>query len=117
MEAKSVEDKGAGVSFNVFVYNNQPGVTIDYSTGESWLTVSGTANTESNAADAVQPSAAETNTGASTATEPTEQTYILNTNTHKFHYPDCSSVKQMSDSNKQTFTGSRDDLIAQGYSP
>lgn len=35
--------------------------------------------------------------------------------TKKFHYPSCSSVKQMSDKNKQTYTGSRDDLISQGY--
>ena len=35
MEAYSVEDKGAGVQFNVFVYNNQPGITIDYKTGKS----------------------------------------------------------------------------------
>lgn len=129
MEAKSVEDKGAGVSFNVFVYNNQPEVTIDYATGESWLTESGTASNESNAVDTannassvVQPSdkvAAETGAGiaTSTTTEPTEQTYILNTSTHKFHYPSCSSIKQMKDSNKQTYTGSRDDLIAQGNSP
>lgn len=97
MEAESVEDKGAGVSFNVFCYNNQPGVTIDYATGESWLTENSTANSESNASDAennagsvVQPSdkvAAETGAGTSTSTttEPTEQTYILNTSTHKFH--------------------------------
>lgn len=32
-------------------------------------------------------------------------------------YPSCSSVKQMSDKNKQTYTGSRDDLISQGYDP
>ena len=37
MEAKSVEDNGEGVCFNVYVYNNQPGVVIDYSTGESKL--------------------------------------------------------------------------------
>ncbi len=37
MEAKSVEDNGAGVCFNVYVYNNQPGVKIDYATGKSWL--------------------------------------------------------------------------------
>lgn len=37
MEAYSVEDKGKGVSFNVFVYNSQPGVAIDYATGESHL--------------------------------------------------------------------------------
>lgn len=35
MEAYSLEDAGAGLSFNVFCYNNQPGVTIDYVTGAS----------------------------------------------------------------------------------
>lgn len=35
MEAYSVEDQGQGVCFNVFVYNVQPGITIDYATGES----------------------------------------------------------------------------------
>ena len=37
MEAKSVEDNGAGVCFNVYAYNSQPGVEIDYATGKSWL--------------------------------------------------------------------------------
>ena len=37
MEAYSVEDNGAGVCFNVYVYNVQPGIGIDYSTGNSWL--------------------------------------------------------------------------------
>ncbi len=36
MEAKSVEDNGEGVQFNVYCYNVQPGVNIDYATGESW---------------------------------------------------------------------------------
>lgn len=35
MEAKSVEDKGKAIEFNVFVYNVQPGISIDYKTGES----------------------------------------------------------------------------------
>ena len=35
MEAESVEDKGKAICFNVYVYNNQPGVKIDYKTGES----------------------------------------------------------------------------------
>lgn len=38
MEAWSVEDEGDGVCFHVFAYNVQPGVEIDYATGESWLT-------------------------------------------------------------------------------
>ena len=36
MEAYSVEDNGAGLCFHVFVYNYQPGIEIDYATGESW---------------------------------------------------------------------------------
>lgn len=36
MEAKSVEDDGVGVQFNVYCYNVQPGIEIDYATGESW---------------------------------------------------------------------------------
>ena len=37
LEAASVEDKGEGLRFNVFCYNVQPGVEIDYKTGENWL--------------------------------------------------------------------------------
>lgn len=37
MEALSVEDNGKGIKFNVFAYNAQPGVEIDYSTGKSKL--------------------------------------------------------------------------------
>lgn len=37
MEAYSVEDHGAGVSYNVYCYNVQPGVVIDYATGDNWL--------------------------------------------------------------------------------
>lgn len=36
LEAYSIEDNGSGISFNVFCFNVQPGITIDYSTGESW---------------------------------------------------------------------------------
>ena len=92
MEAWSVEDDGEGVCFNVYVYNNQPGVTIDYATGESWLTEEG------------EPSGEEIN-------------YVLNTSSKKFHLPDCSGVSSMSESNRQDYTGTREDLIAQGYSP
>ena len=36
MEARSVEDNGAGICFNVYCYNVEPGVSIDYATGENW---------------------------------------------------------------------------------
>lgn len=45
-----------------------------------------------------------------------QTTYIFNTNTQKFHIPSCTSVNIMSDKNKETFTGSRDEAIAAGYS-
>ena len=38
LEALSVEDKGASIKFNVFIYNVQEGITIDYTTGDSKLT-------------------------------------------------------------------------------
>lgn len=91
MEAQSVEDKGEGVCFNVYVYNNQPGVTIDYATGDSWAS-----------------DEAPSDTGK-------ESTYILNTSSRKFHKPDCGSVETISPSNKKSYTGTREELINQGY--
>lgn len=109
MEAESVEDKGEGVSFNVYCYNVQPGITIDYASGESAIAEESQADT-SDAAEADAESAAA-------AADTSENTYILNTNTRKFHRTGCSSVNKMSEKNKQTYTGSRDELIAEGYSP
>lgn len=45
------------------------------------------------------------------------QTYVLNTNSYKFHYPNCSSVSKMSNSNKKYYTGTRAQVIAMGYEP
>lgn len=121
MEGYSIEDDGDGVCFCVFAYNVQPGVTIEYATGESSLVEqptepSATDNTSvSNSNDAKKDdSGTSSNT---TETEKVTASYILNTNSKKFHYPTCSSVGQMKDANKQEYTGSRDDLIAEGYSP
>jgi len=46
-----------------------------------------------------------------------QQTYILNTNTLRFHKPNCTGVKEGNSRNQQSFTGTRDELIRQGYSP
>lgn len=46
-----------------------------------------------------------------------ETTYILNTNTMKFHYPSCSSADSISENNRAEYTGTRDELIDKGYSP
>ena len=104
MEALSVEDNGDGIKFNVFCYNVQPGVVIDYATGD-------------NRSDGSMAVKAEPTEETSANNETAATTYILNTNTKKFHYTNCSSVKQMKDKNKRESTGSRDDVIAQGYEP
>ena len=94
MEAKSVEDDGEGICFHVFCYNNQPGVSIDYATGESWEDRSASSSTASGAT-----------------------TYILNTNSRKFHDPSCNKVNDIKSSNRQEYSGDRNTLIAQGYTP
>ena len=52
-----------------------------------------------------------------TANNIQKTSYIANTNSHKFHYPSCKSVNSMKESNKWYFTGTRDELINQGYIP
>ena len=91
MEAMSVEDKGDGVLFNVYCYNVQPGVTIDYATGDSALD--------------------------GTTDEGEQVSYILNTNTKTFHLPSCPSVNEMKPEYRQEYDGSRTILEAQGYTP
>ena len=93
MEAKSVEDDGEGVSFFVYVYNVQPGVEIDYATGESWLE------------GGTRPEAAP------------ETAYVLNTSSKKFHLPDCSGANSMKAENRQETSSSRQELLDQGYEP
>jgi len=102
IEAYSVEDDGAGICFNVFIYNSQPGIEIDYATGNSWLVE-------------VENDFVDRNT-----TLPTEDAidkYVLNTNTKKFHLPTCDSVSEMKEKNKREVEGTREDIIKDGYSP
>ena len=109
MEGRSAEDEGKGVEFNVFCYNVQPDVKIDYTTGESEsLKQEGTTeqynegNNSSNEEDEV---------------ENNSLSYVVNTNTGKFHYPSCSSAKQIKSKNRWDYDGSRDELIGMGYVP
>lgn len=46
-----------------------------------------------------------------------ESTYVLNTGTRKFRLPTCGSVSKVKESNRQTFTGTRQELVDQGYAP
>ena len=58
-------------------------------------------------------------TGTDTAgnNQTAESLYVLNNNTMKFHRPGCSSVQKISEKNYGESSLSRDELIAQGYSP
>ncbi|MCD7771816.1 MAG: hypothetical protein LUH23_06990 [Oscillospiraceae bacterium] len=67
-------------------------------------------------AEVTEPVIYETTAEFSGSVE-TEADYILNTSTKKFHFPNCRYVNSIKDENKAEYTGSRDDLIAQGYSP
>jgi len=93
IEAMSIEDRGQGICFNVFCYNVQPGIVIDYATGESFQEEK----------EVVE--------------EPSGTTYIMNTNTKKFHVPSCSSAADIKEKNRAEFTGDRQELIDDGYSP
>ena len=144
MEAKSVEDDGKGICFCAFCYNVQPGITIDYSTGESKKeevsekqveekTEASDSKENDKKADEseatkqntqeVQPSSEkEAESQAVSETQPAvpqsdAQQYILNTNTKKFHIPGCGSVAKMKEKNKQVFYGTREEAIAAGYDP
>ena len=112
MEAESVEDGGAGICFNIYVYNVQPEIIIDYSTGANW------ADTDSGNEKTADISAADDSDAENGEDqEPKEQTYILNKNTKKFHKPECSSVDDIKAENKSGFTGTREELIEDGFDP
>ena len=127
MEAKSIEDPL--VQFCAFCYNVQPEIEIDYATGFS----AAKENTDSeevlsivrepepgdneSVTRSVEAETVEDEDEEEISKEPADITYVLNTNTKKFHMPYCSSVKDMKEKNKKETTMSRDEIIDQGYQP
>lgn len=99
MEAYSIEDHGEGIMFNIFAYNVQPGVVIDYSNGDNWI-------------DEVYFESAWENSDSEEGI-----TYALNTSSHKFHLSNCDSVSKISQKNLQYTKSPRIVLIANGYEP
>ena len=90
MDAWSVEDGGEGVCFSVFVFNVQPGITINYLTGES------------------VPEGQE-------LPSQKETTYVVNRNSKKIHLPTCSGAESMKKENRWEFTGTLAELTELGY--
>lgn len=148
IEAYSIEDNGDGICFNVFCYNVQPGVTIDYLTGASYLASTTTTKAptttkkqETTTTKQETTTKKQETTKQETTTKKTETTtkkpvtttqkptttapyvdtssadYVLNIDSMKFHYPSCFQVGRMKNEHKQAYHGTREDLIARGYSP
>ena len=113
MEAYSVEDNGQGLSFCVFTYNVQPGIIIDYATGDSKREEAPTEETTEITRDLPIQDPVENESES----EEKEVTYMLNSNSKKFHRPSCSSVNDMKEKNKVYFYGTREEAIEKGYTP
>jgi DNA-entry nuclease len=96
LEAMSVEDMGDGLCFHVYCPNIQPGIVIDYATGNSQL---------------------DPHYQNETSSQTSKSKYILNTKSKKFHLPECDSVDDIKTNNRQDYIGSRNSLINQNYSP
>ncbi|MFR9118739.1 MAG: DNA/RNA non-specific endonuclease [Merdibacter sp.] len=90
MEAYSIEDAGASICFNVFVYNVQPGIEIDYSDGSSRL--------------------------SETADESQEDGVIRGNSRSKiYHCPGQAAYEDMADSRYLVLFDSEEEAIAAGY--
>lgn len=90
MVARSVEDNGKGLSFNVYCFNVTPGADIDYK--------GGIVTTEEQAAQDAR-------------------LYVINKRSGVFHYPSCDGAKSMSEHNREERTATRVELTSQGYTP
>ena len=98
MEAWSVEDGGEGVCFCVFMYNVQPGVVLDYATGESYLEADG----------------GPTTPGEET-TYPEEEGllyYVLNISSKKIHKTTCRHVATISEKNRRDIAWTLEEVLA-----
>ncbi len=115
MEAQSVEDDD--VSFCVYCYNVEPGVVIDYATGDNWPEGEAPENIKEPAYGTALTGGEEASEEEETQTPDETGTYILNTSSMKFHDPSCPGADDISEQNKEEYTGSRGELIRQGYTP
>lgn len=92
MEALSVEDEGANISYNVFVYNVQPGISIDYATGDSAVSESELSGAQSE-----------------------EGVIRGNSRSKIYHCPGQAAYEEMADSKNLVIFGSEQEAEAAGY--
>ena len=113
MEAYSVEDDGEGVMFNVFVYNVQPGITIDYATGNSELSKDGETNSQTSqqeSSDNTEKNAQNNQSSSNTKVE-----IRGNSKSKIYHCPGQAAYDEMGDSPNLVIFHSEQDAIDAGY--
>ena len=105
IEAYSVEDNGEGICFNVYCYNVQPGITIDYATGNS----SGPQSSTTSKPETTKPAESVTQPPAEQPGN-TETVWIAATGKKYHRKSSCSNMKNPSQISKS-------DAISRGYEP
>lgn len=115
MEAYSIEDEGKGICFNIYCYNVQPGITINYATGAS----KNTKQTESQSTSSANSASSVTNTSPASSHVTVPQNSEVGNNLvwvpvnggTKFHtHSGCSNIKSPMQVTRET-------AEANGYSP
>ena len=105
MEACSVVDNCKNLNFNVYVYNVEDGISINYGTGENHALLKGEASED------------KEKSTESTTLENDQEDFILNTRSMIIHIPNCASVEKAADHNKKEVYESLEDLKKKGYKP
>ena len=116
MEARSIEDEGAGVSFNVYCHNVQPGVSIDYATGKS-CRASRSKEPARPPQGYILANGSRLGEGRDDANSPPAPAYTLNFSSRRYHLMTCRSITDIGTRNKGACRLGRDELIALGYRP
>ncbi len=105
MEAWSVEDAGQGICMNIYLYNTQPGVAIDYETGYT------------SSSDYVQESLGSTENSSYKVDADVQRTFVINANNGKFHLSDCTFASRISSGNRQEMVSTVSEMVSNGYDP
>ena len=142
MEGYSVEDNGRGISFCIYAYNVQPGVTIDYFTGvnvangedlpdidtendnRNEIADSGTNSDSNNSTSGGSNSGSSSGDSKDSFVDLPEHVgdasncdYIFSVNSTKFHSPDATScINKIKEENRRYFIGTKEELLENGYS-
>ena len=128
MEAYSVEDDGEGIEFNVFIYNVQPGITIDYATGDSSLNseeikkntnssnsinINNSNTSNNNNKDNTSSNSSNSNNNSNSSNS--KSVIRGNSKSKIYHCPGQSNYETMADSEYLVNFNSEADAIAAGY--